>query len=538
MPGLSLRFHLLLATLVSACCDSEALAEKPLRDAIDAAVRSAWAQQKLTPAAPASDAEFLRRIYLDLVGTIPTYEETLAFLDSDAAGKREKLIDQLLADPRFAQHQADVWDMVLVGRDPPSNYANIRDGFQDWLRSRFEKNVPYDVWVRDLLIAEGTTREGGGMFYVQYKGPTFVEDTTEAVTRVFMGVQIQCARCHDHPFEKWKQLDFYGVAAFLARLEIVDIDVKGSGLESVYAVGEQELGDVLFTGPAINATPGKKGEPVKPKFLHETVSLVEPAAEGKVVRFPSKKVPPKPGFSRREKLIEWLTDPENPYFTKAVANRVWAQFIGSGIVHPVDNLSSKNPPVLPDLFATLSQELVAHNYDLKWYIRELVSSQTYQVSAAGSGEPLPTLYQHARSRPLSAEELASAWRTAIGYTPEKSAKPSKDERYRPFDQSGLIRYFGRPVTGAGVFEGGMQEHLFMNNGPLYRTIGGKNGLAESVGDQNAPVDKRVERLFLQALNRRPSEAEAEKFATHLTSGGLAADAVWSLVTSSEFRFNH
>ena len=177
----------------------------------------------MTP--PASDAEFLRRVCLDVAGVIPTYDETVAFLGDATADKRQKLIDRLLDDPRFAQHQADLWDSILFGRNPPGYNTDKRDGIQRWLHEQFAANRPYDEWVRELLKAEGNSAEQGPpLYYAQYRNQP--EDLNEVVTQTFLGVQLQCARCHDHPFEEWTQLDFYGMAAFFARLQVVDLGQK------------------------------------------------------------------------------------------------------------------------------------------------------------------------------------------------------------------------------------------------------------------------------------------------------------------------
>jgi hypothetical protein len=510
---------------------------RPLREVIDAAVRATWEREKITPAKPATDAEFLRRVYLDLTGSVPTYEETVAFREGKDVAKREKLIDTLLADPRYAQHQADVWDMILFGRRPPGYDTDKREGFEGWMKSRFEKNIPYDAWARELLKAEGNSAENGALYYVQYRNAP--EDATEAIAQTFLGVQLHCARCHDHPYESWKQLDFYGMAAFLARLDVVSVGKKGN--LPMYAIGEYESGEIQFTGPAKNAVPGKKGEPVKPKFLAGG-ALGEPPAKGeKPARFAEKKLPPKPKFSRKDQLADWITSPDNLYFARAIANRVWAQYMGRGIVHPVDNLSESNKPRIPDLLDTLAKELTAHKFDLKWYARELVNSRTYQLSGAGTGEAMPQCYQHARSRPLSAEELVEAWRVVTGYAAveQASGKQAGTSRYRPLDGY-LLYFFGSPNTGTGVFQGGLHENLYLNNGPVAQMIGaGKGSLGELLTDAGKPVEARVERLFLQTLHRRPTPAETEKFAAFLKNDkGSAADAVWVLMTCSEFRFNH
>lgn len=525
---------LLLAALIVSAGLTPVRAEERLRDAIDSRIRAAWQREKVTPARRSSDAEFLRRVSLDLVGVVPTYPETLAFLDSPDADKRTKLIDRLLADPRFAQHQADEWDMVLFGRNPPGFDVNNRDGFQTWLRTQFEKNVPYDVWVREMLKAEGNSGDSGALYLVQYRNAP--EDASEAINQTFLGVQLHCARCHDHPFESWTQKDFYGMAAFFARLDVVSVGRKGN--LNLYAIGEKNSGDIQFTGSVKEQRPGKKGEPVKPKFLLGP-ALDEPAvpANFKEERFAANKMPPKPKFSRKDSYADWLTKADNPFFARAIANRVWGQYLGRGLVHPVNNLSPANKPSHPELLDQLTKGLVAHKFDLKWYIRELVSSETYQLSALGNGEALPTWFEAARMRPLSAEELAESWRTATGV----EGNASDRGRFRPLQRDYVVQFFGTPNTGTGDFSGGLHEHLYLNNGPLVQMIGtgSKGSLAELVGDRKQPVDARVERLFLSTLNRRPTPREREKFSAYLSSEkGSATDAIWTLITCSEFRFNH
>ena len=534
--GWSLRIWAVLLGLAILPCAGRG-EDRPLREAVDADVQTAWKREKIASAKPASDAEFLRRVSLDLVGVVPNYDETVAFLDSKEPDKRGKLIDRLLADPRFARHQADTWDMVLFGRNPSGHDTHRREGFQAWLRSRFEKNVPYDQWARDLLEAKGTSADSGALYFAQWRNAP--EDAIEAVTQTFLGVQLQCARCHDHPFEEWKQREFYGMAAFLARLEVVTVAHKGNTAD--YAIGERNSGEVRFTGSVKDAKPGDKGEPVKPKFLLGE-ELAEPVlAKGfKEDRFVANKMPPKPKFSRKDALADWIVKPDNPYFARAVVNRVWAQYMGRGLVHPVDNMSASNKPSHPELLDALAKQFVARKFDLKWLTRELVSSKTYQLSGTGSGEPMPAWFQHARSRPLSAEELIESWQAASGYLAAEASSKTKPvaDRFRPLGSGYLVDFFGTPNTGTGDFQGGLREHLYLNNGPLGQIIGAKGGLAEFVGDAKKPVAERVERLFLSTLNRRPAPEEAKKFAAFLNEKGSAADAVWSLLTCAEFRFNH
>lgn len=522
-----------------------AFAAPPLREFIDSEVRSVWQREKLTPSAPASDAEFLRRVSLDIVGVIPTHDETVAFLADSAADKRRLLIDRLLDDPRYAKHMTELWDVLLFTRNPAGSEAEKREGLQNWLRARFAENAPYDKLVRDLLKAEGNSVEHGPpLYFVQYRQRP--EDMTEAVTQTFLGVQLQCARCHNHPFEPWTQLDFYGMAAFLARSQIVSVGKADN--QSKYVVAEKSTGDILFTGSVKDAKPGQKGEPVAAKFL-AAAALVEPALpEGfkEIAKFEENKTPPPPVFSRKDQLAEWITRADNPYFARATANRLWAQFLGRGLVHPIDNLSDANNPSHPELLATVARELVEHQFDLKWLIRELCNSQTYQLSSVGpESDPLPRWFQQARVRPLSAEELIDSWRVATGF--ETSLKPDskkKDGRFSPIDGGFMIRFFGQPNTGTGDFQGGLHEHLFLSNGPVSQLIVTSPGsLSDLIVKSSAPWSERLDRLFLSLFNRPPTEEERRKFSEFFsgdekTNADRLRDAIWALMTCSEFRFNH
>lgn len=535
-----------LVLLIACLTPGIVLSEERLRDVIDRHVANAWKANDITPAEPASDAEFLRRVYLDLLGIIPTHEEAKQFLDDPSSDKRAKLIARLLDHPRYSLHQADVWDMVYFGRNPPGFGTDKREGFKDWLAEQFDKNVPYDQWVRKILRAEGNTVEQGApMYYVQYKNAP--EDATQAITQQFLGVQLQCARCHDHPFDEWSQLDFYGTAAFLARLQVVDIGKKKD--EKAYAIGEKNLGDVMFTGPVQSDEVGKKGEPVKPKFLSGD-SLTEPTLpeDFKEDRnFKTGQMPPKPKFSRKDALADWITQRDNPYFAKAAANRVWAQFMGMGIVHPIDNLSSNNPPSHPELLDELTEALVDHNFDLKWFIGEILNSKTYQLSSRGSSEAAkPMWYQRARYRPLSAEELLESWVLASGYDKVlEASKQTTDKRldFRGVTWNYMIQFFGAPGDGEGVFQGGLSEHLYLNNGQVYTLISDRAGsLHEAISKSEAPWEERVDRLYLQILSRRPTAEETQKFVEYLSvdddQSRRLTDAIWTLMTCSEFRFNH
>jgi len=524
---------LLLATLSAPAA--------PLRAVIDREVAQGWKTGKVEPAQLANDATFLRRSYLDLTGTVPTYAEARVFLDDAAKGKRAKLVDRLLTDKRHARHQMQIWDLIIFTRNPANPaFTRKRDAFKNWLEKQFAKNVPWDALVRKMILAE---EAGSAMFHVQYRNRP--EDETVAVSRIFLGTQLGCARCHDHPFEALTQRDFYGMAGFFVRLQVLQ---ETKGKEKVYTIGEKSSGEVLFTGPAADAVPGKKGEPVAPKFL-SGAALDEPDLP-KEFKEPDyrkiKKAPyPKPFFSRKEKLAAWITAPENPYFARAAVNRVWAQFMGRGLVHPVDDLKPDSEPSHPALLDALAKEFVAHKFDLSWLMREIVLSESYQRDSAGPGTAAaPKWYERARVRPLSAEEFMAALRVATGF----NVAQGLDAKMPNAAGSYMLKIFGKPTDGRGNFQGGVHEHMFLNNGSQLRSLisAKKGNLADTLLKSEAPWDERVDRLFLSTLTRIPSSAEREKLVAYITAKkddkrvtrARLEESILALLNSSRFRFNY
>jgi hypothetical protein len=517
--------------------------EKPLRQLIDSEVRAAWQRQKIVPAGRSDDAAFIRRIYIDLAGTIPKLDETRQFLQDTAPDKRAKLINRLLEDPRYASHMADIWQPILIGRQPAhpevqQHHAVLRQ----WLTDKFAKNEPYDRWVRELLRAEGNSPENGPpLFYMQFNGRA--EETAVAVSRIFLGTQIQCAQCHDHPLDKWTQLDFFGMAGFFARLGVADGGVVQGKRRLVIA--EKSTGEVLFTGPVAKQRPGRKGTPVPPRFLGGD-ALEEPALpkEFKEPKVKAGQAPPKPLFSRKEKLVEWLTAADNPNFAKAIANRLWGQFMVRGLVHPVDDLRDSRPVKLPQLFQALYEELVRHQFDLKWFIRELVNSETYQLSMGnGSGADC---YAQRRLRPLSAEEMLAVLREATGFDAAARASGKPDDAKLPFLLvRDVTRECGEPMDGRGEFQGSLSERLMVNNSSDLRQLirRRKGNLMDALLSSTAPWEERVEQLYLTVLSRPPRDEERKRFVEHLTSDPknpepLVEEAIWVLLSCGEFRFNH
>ena len=517
-----------IGMLPSAICGGEL----PLREIIDREIKASWANESITPPGQASDSVFLRRVYLDLVGMIPTYEETTVFLADTDSRKREKLIDTLLADPRYARNLARVWDVSLLGRNPKHvGHPDNRRHFRRWLERQVTNNERYDRFVHKLLAAE---EDGSQLYYVVNRGS---DDLTTATMRLFLGTQLQCAKCHDHPFESWTQRDYYGMAGFFVRTFVHEGEKKENVTR--WFVGEKSTGQVNFTIVPDEAKPGSKSEPVSPKFLGgaelEEPELPKDFKEPKVEK---KKAPPKPQFSRREKIVEWITSANNPYLARAAVNRIWAQFMGRGFVHPVDDLNEDDEGSHPVLFAEIEKQFVAHKFDTKWLVREIVNSKAYQVADIGTAaQAAPKFYERARVRPLSVEELYASLHMATGLGVEAAEKgrPSGD----------MLKYLGEPVDGRGNFQGSATERLFVHNGDVFRNLchPRNDNLPERLLKSTESWEAKVDRMFLSVLSRAPSEEERARFVGYLSGDDAVQasqrmeEAMWVLVSCSEFRFN-
>ena len=508
--------------------------ELALREIIDREIKATWISEKITPPEQCSDSVFVRRVYLDLVGIIPGYKETVGFLQDSDPKKREKLVDKLLADPRYSRNQAQIWDLNLLGRNPKHvGHQDNRKYFRRWLETQFTNNEPYDRLVHKLLKAE---EDGPQLYYVVNRGSNELTTTT---MRLFLGTQLQCAKCHDHPFEDWTQRDYYGMAGFFVRTFVHEGEKKENVTR--WFVGEKSTGHVNFTIVPKDAKPGTKGESVAPKFLGGS-ELEEPElpVDFKEPKVEKRKAPPKPQFSRREKIVEWITSADNPYLARAAVNRIWAQFMGRGLVHPVDDLNKDDQGSHPLLFKEIEKQIVEHNFDVKWLVREIVNSKAYQVADVGTAtHAAPKFYERARVRPLSVEELYASLHLATGLDVEIAAKgrPSGD----------MLKYLGEPFDGRGNFQGSATERLFVHNGDVFRNLchPRNDNLSERLLKGSESPEAKVDRMFLSVLSRTPTDEERARFMGYLKVEGDNAkqtsermeEAMWVLVSCSEFRFN-
>lgn len=533
MPG-SPRVLAMFAILVFPLA---AAAAEPLHARIDKPIDAGQKGYEKQVAAPAGDAEFLRRIYLDLAGTLPSSDEVRAFLADRDTAKREKLIDKLLASPGYARRMSQHFDVALMERRRDNRVP--RAAWEDYLKAAFAENKPYDVFARELLAADGTdpkTRPAAKFYLDRDFEPNLV---TKDIARVFLGRNLQCAQCHDHPLiDAYKQSEYYGILAFLNRTFLFP-----NANVPTAVLAEKADGEVNFVSVFDKA---KKQSTTLPRVMTGK-AFDEPKMEkGKEYKVaPAKDVRPVPVYSRREKLAAAITSADNPYFARAGANRLWALLLGRGIVNPVDLDHTANPPSHPELLDLLAKEFAEHKFDVKWLLREIVLSKTYQRSSelpSGVSEPPADRYLVAILKPLSAEQLAFASAQATGTIAKDPAMTTPAA-----NAAGVLPAFrnmfggqpGTPDTGATT---NLDQTLFLKFGGTIRGMIAPR--AGSLTDRLAKLtdaDKLAEELFLSVYSRLPTADEKKDVADALkTSDRTTAiqELVWALLASSEFRFNH
>ena len=468
--------------------------------------------------------EFLRRLYLDAIGTLPTPDEVRKFLDDKSPDKRAKAIDKVLERPEFIDWWALKWgDLLRINRTALQEKGMW--SFHNWVRAQVRDNVPVDAFVRDIVTAEGSTFIDGPANFFQI-GRT-ADDWAETTSQLFLGVRMQCAKCHHHPFEKWSQDDYYGLAAFFARM-----GTKNS----------QEFGI----------------------FGRETVIYIKAAGE---VTHPRKKVVMKPmpldgdskqswddEFDRRKKLADWLTSNDNTMFARNMANRFWGYAMGRGLVEPLDDMRATNPATNPELLDALADDFAKAKFDLKHLLRTIFNSRAYQLSSdmiAGNRADAANVHFARRTvRRLTAEQLADAVDFATGTREKYQGLPLGIRAIQLPDsevQSYLMDTFGRPArqvlcecerTASPNIAQAM--HL-LNGATLNRKIGDKTGRVEKLVADKTPLPKAVEEVYLATWSRPPTADEQKKAEGWVKSAptlreGLQ-DLLWVLTNSREFLFN-
>jgi len=540
--AITVGFGNLVATMSIASPYPNQLAEavyeaSPKNNFIDEYILCKLRALNLPPSGQASDAEFIRRLYLDAAGILPTPEEVKKFLDDKSPDKRTKLIDAVLERPEFVDYWSYKWSDVLLVSTRKLQQPAVWS-FYRFVRESVADNKPWDRFARDVLTATGSTLHNGACnFFVLHKD---VADLNESTSVTFLGTSVTCARCHNHPLEKWTQDQYWSMANLFSRVGMKNGDRAGEVI--VYAAPS---GDVLHP---------RRNVPMPPTPLDgKPVDMSNPA-------------------DRRAAFANWLTSPENPYFAKALVNRVWKNFLGRGLVEAEDDLRETNPPSNRELFDALAKEFVEHKYDVKHLIRRVCNSAAYQRSA----KPLPAnaaddrFYSHYLVRRLAAEVMLDAlsqvtnvptpfnavYTGVEGGTAATSNYPTGTRAVQLPDSRVASRFldaFGRPDRMATCScerqqDSTVSQALMLNNGQVLNDkLRDKKGRIEDWLPRKVGDEEVVRQLFLLALSREPNSKELSKFTAILNESPAEKvserrealeDLFWAVLTTDEFMFNH
>jgi hypothetical protein len=493
----------------------------PRNNAIDELVWKKLTLLGMLPSPPAPETTWHRRAYLRAIGRLPTPEETRAFLADQRADKRERLVARLLERPEYADFWANKWN-DLLRPNPYRVGVKAVWNLDAWVRDAFRKNKPYDQFVRELVTAQGSTwRNGATVIFRDRPDPV---EMGAAVSQLFLGVRLECAKCHHHPFEVWGQDDFYGFAAFFSR-----VGRKGTGLSPPISGGEE----MIFTASTGQVRHGRTGKAVAPQTLG-----------GSPLQLGSDDDP-------REVLANWMTDGANPYFAKVMANRIWAELMGQGLVEPVDDLRATNPASNEPLLDYLAADFRQHGYDVKHLIRRIMMSHVFSLSSVPAERNVTDLKNFSRyyRQRLRAEVLLDAVNDVLGVEDTFAAMPPGSRATQLWTHRGTSLFldtFGRPDPNQDPPCERMTEvttpqvlHL-MNSPALNRKLALDTARPAKLAGSEATPEKIAETVFLLIYGRLPTAEEAKIAAATLANpkqrGAATEDLFWALLNTPEFLF--
>lgn len=507
--------------------------DRPLPEVIDFYLDAKLGEAGVKPTASTEDAGLIRRLTLDLIGRIPTEAEMRAYVESTDPEKHVKLVDRLMGSPAYARHQANEFDAMMM--------AGTRGSLRDYLNRAFEEDRPWDQIFREVILAdESRPGDKGAGNYLKPRTKD-LDRLTSDVSSIFFGVDVSCAKCHDHPrVVDWKQDHYYGMKSFFARTYEAGTFVGETDYGTVKfqtTDGKERQARLMFLTGRIVETPAVK-EPSKDEQKEEKRRIAEAKKR--------KEPPPAPKFSIRAQLVDVALQPgERDFFANAIVNRLWNRFFGVGLVMPLDQMHSANPPSHPELLSWLARDLVEHRYDLRRLIRGLVLSRGYARSSLWQeGEaPDPRLFGVAAVRPLTPLQLASSMWVA---TTDPAAFPTDQPPGKleaEFDgrARGLAGALAKPGEDYQI---GVSEALLMSNGDrIQELLTEKNERLVGRLAQIENVDERVAVAVRNVLSRPPADEEVSLLGEYLAKRtdrqveGIR-QLVWVLLTSAEFRFNH
>jgi len=489
---------------------------------VDELVYAKLKKLRIAPSEVSPDAVFLRRVYLDIIGKVPTPAEITGFEADLSTGKRERVINELIDRTEFADMWVMKWGELLRVRSQPQNagYFSVKNtkGYYDWLREQIVNNVPVDKMVQELLASNGSTFENPAANY--YKLETQTLQTTENVAQVFMGMRLQCAQCHNHPFDRWTMDDYYSFAAFFTQV----------GRKR----GEDPRDTIVYNRGSGEQRHIVTGKNAKPKFLGGEYPEI------------------KPGQDRRAVLAEWIASPKNPFFARNMVNIVWAHFMGRGIIDPVDDVRVSNPPSNPELLDELARRFTESNYDFKQLTRDICNSRTYQLStrANDSNGSDESNFAKAQIRRMRAEVLFDAINQITGNV-EKFQRMARGQGAVQIYDGRVSNYFlttfGRAkrdtVCACEVtMDPSLSQALHLLNGDTVNNKIISGGVVKKLMAAKKSPKEITDELYLRALARKPTKAEWAKLEPFFKDekGWETAlnDLFWSLLNSKEFMFNH
>ncbi len=481
---------------------------------IDDAVQKRLDAEKVPASPTASDAEFLRRVSLDIAGVIPSPDRVTAFLDSKEPDKRARMIDELLASPEYARRMTDIWKGLLL----PNTAASARqkhDPMVAWLTASFAADKRLDALARDVLTAGGLQDENGAVtFFLTHES---VDEITDRVSRVFLGVQLQCAQCHKHPFGDWTQKEYWGMAAFFTKVKSVYVKTG-----DVQRYGAKE--DAASKSKPLLMVPASK-KTVPPTFLRG--EQPELSADGPYL----------------PTLADWIGSPKNPYFARAGVNRVWHQFFGRGLVNPVDDMTEDNKPSHPKLLTALAGAFADSGFDLKHLIRGICNSKAYQRTSKPAGNTADkTFYSHMAVKVMTPFQLSDSLEAVFALANTDKTPPPTDatRKVKAGERSRFAVFFtGEDDPDPTEYQAGIPQALYlMNAGHHYSIAKAAN---ETVNRMKTP-ERVVETLFLATLSRPPTDKEAKTMLAHIAKATdkrpAYHDVLWALINSTEFVSNH
>jgi hypothetical protein len=524
-PGLLLA-GLILGTAPPAACAAEAPDPAALAVRIDEHINRKLKAAGIAPTARAGDAEFLRRVTLDLVGRIPTAHEVHTFVADADPDKRRKVVDRLLKTAAHINHFGNAWRALLLPEASASFEGRyFQPAIEAWVRRHLREGTPYDKMVYELITTPipadrnsmGRVNYFDGQpnaigFFAAKEGKP--ENLAAATARTFLGVQIECAQCHDHPFARWSRDQFWGLAAFFGGIERQGDNVFGPLRE---VVDRREL-----------AIPNSD-KVVQAGFLDDK----EPEFKFRT--------------SSRIALADWMTAGDNPFFARTAANRTWAHFFGAGIVDPVDDFNEVNKPTHPELLDELARAFVDAKFDMQFLLRAVVLSEAYQRTSAVT-EPAqndPRLYARGPVKALTPEQLFDSLSTATGFRDNRFNRGPFD-----FDPNGARNQFLDRFAVAGKKtepQTSILQALALMNGRFIAdatSVERSETLASVASAPFFSTEERIEALFLATVSRKPTSEEMRKLVKHLMADGEAGvkkrlgDVMWVLLNSAEFRWNH